>query len=255
MEDDAELIAAVKKELADREARQRAADFQLWCAALDAIPKRRKPRIKGNYVAEIELQPHRWLTAGMNNLKSAHVTSHVQFMDGVQGPPLQSFLPYPVFLAGTELFLKGMWLCRFPSCRRVSHKSYVSPKLRGRFNKRLKDLGHDLLALIRVLKHVKKYRTDLLTMRFLNRVATIIRDFYYPLYQADRLGSWAAARYPKRFYDDQNREATADALQSFPDQRYVIDLFAPMERHLDNLWQLRRGLIEARKKRKATQQT
>jgi len=253
MNDD-ELINAVTEELKMREEKSKTEDLRKWCTFLDAIPRRFKPRIKGNYVAEVELQPHRWFTAGLDNLKSAHVTSHVQLFDGNQGPPMQCFLPYPVFLAGAEIFLKGMWLCRFPACRRVAHNFYVNPKLRAAFNKRLRDLGHDLIGIIRVLKRVKKYRTDPRTMLFLNRVTKIIRYFYYPLYQADRLGLWAAARYPKRFYDDQACVATADALPSFPDQRFIISLFEPMAHHLDNLWALRRSVIEARNKRRGQTQ-
>jgi hypothetical protein len=245
---DAELTNAVRAHLEAAEAKRRASEFQAWCDSLDRISPRFKPKLKGRFTADTELQPHRWLNAGMDILRSAHVTSRVQLMDGRPGEPLQSFLPYSVFQAGAELFLKGMWLCRFPACRRVAQDSYVNGQVRQRFDKRLRGQGHDLLKLVSRLKRVSRYRSDPVTLRFLHRVSAIIRQYYYPLYQADRLGSWAGARYPKRFYDDQARVARANAWLSFPEQRLVIGLFDPMERHLDNLWQVRAGLMQAKKK-------
>ena len=249
---DDELMEALKKHLAEEEAKRRAREIQSWCAVLDATSPSFRPRLKDGFVAHTELQPHRWLTAGMDVLQSAHVTSRVQLMDGQQGEPLQSFLPYSVFQSGTELFLKGMWLCRFPSCRRVAQGSYANEAVRRRFDQRLREQGHDLLKLIARLKRVSRYRSDPTTMRFLHRISAIIRRFYFPLYQADRIRSWAAARYPKRFYDDKKKVGRANALVSFPDQRLVLALFAPMPRHLEGLWQLRQGLIHARKKRSAS---
>jgi len=51
------------------------------------------------------------MTLAMDLLKSRRVIGHVQLQDGVQGPEINSYLPYPVFQAAAEIFLKGMWLC------------------------------------------------------------------------------------------------------------------------------------------------
>jgi len=173
-------------------------------------------------------------------LRSAHVTGYVQLMGGQQGEPLQCFLPYSVFQAGAEVFLKGMWLCQFPSCRQVSHTSYISLGLRQTVDRKLRRQGHDLLKLIGCLKRIKCYRADPKSTQFLNRISAIVRLYYFPLHQAGR-ASWANARYPKRFYNDHEKQGHADGFTSYPDQRLVYGLFKPMARHLDQLWNLRRG--------------
>jgi hypothetical protein len=239
----AELTDELKAHFKASEAKRRAKKVEAWCDALGRTSSRFRPRLKGGFTAGVELQPLRWLAEGMAILRSANVLSRVQLMDGRQGESMQSILPYPVFLAGTELFLKGMWLCRFPACRRVARNSYVSEPFRRRINRQLRNQNHDLLKLISLLKRVARYRADPATLRFLHRVSTIVRQFYLPIDKANRAWSWAAARYPIRLYNDQARTGRANALQSFPDQRLVIDLFGPMERHLDELWQLRPGLL------------
>ncbi len=245
-----DLTTAIGNELKARKAKREAEELRAWCTVLDGTSPRAKRRLKPGNVAAVELQPHRWLSAGLDILRSAHVTGYVQLMDGQQGDPLQSFLPYSVFQAGTEVFLKGMWLCQFPSCRRVAHTSYVGVELRKRIDDRLRQQGHDLLKIIGRLRRVKRYRDDPRSMEFLRRVSAIIRLYYYPVHKAGR-GSWATARYPKRFYNDLRKEGHADGYNSYPDQRIVYALFAPMARHLDTLWNLRRGLIENRKRRTA----
>ncbi len=145
-----------------------------------------------------------------------------------------------MFLSGAEIFLKGMWLCQFPACRRIRHNSYVNEAFRKRYFLRLKSHGHDLLRLIGRLRRLRVYRNDPVTMRFLERLSAIIRMYYYPLYQADK--NWASARYPKRFYDDREKIGASDAVNSYPNQWLVIGLFRPMETHLDRLWGLRHNL-------------
>jgi hypothetical protein len=238
-----ELTDGLKAHIKASEAKRRAREFEAWCGALDRISARFKPRLKNGFIAGVELQPHRWLSAAMDILRSANVISRVQLMDGGQGEPMRSFLPYPVFLSGAEIFLKGMWLCRFPACRRVAQNSYVNEPFRRRIDGQLRKQGHDLLKLISRLKRVARYRVDPVTMKFLHRVSAVVRQYHFPLYKADRAWSWSAARYPKRFYNDHARTSRANALQSFPDQRLVIALFDPMERHLDDLWQIRSGLV------------
>jgi hypothetical protein len=138
---------------------------------------------------------------------------------------------------GAETFLKGMLLGRFAQCRRVTQVSYVNPATRQRYMLRLKKHGHDLLKLMRYLRRIAPYRTDDAVQDFLHRIEAITRYYYHPLYEADR-GSWAAARYPKRFYDDEARTAKADAFKCYPEQSYVLRLFDSMERYLDVRWKI-----------------
>lgn len=56
--------------------------------------------------------------------------------------------------------------------------------------------------------------------------------------------------YPKRFYDDHARTAGADAMKSFPQQSSVLRLFRDMDRHLDEHWQITRGLAKRRGSRR-----
>lgn len=241
MSDD--LTLALRKELRIRKTMRRNEELRVWYETLDRVPQTARLRLKENYVADVELQPHRWLSGGLDILRSAHVTSYVQLMDGQPGEPLQSFLPYSVFQAGAEVFLKGMWLCRFPACRRVAHTSYVRPSLRQSIDARLRRQGHDLLKLVGRLKRVKRYRDDPKSMQFLFRISTIVRLYYFPIYKSGR-GSWATARYPKRFYHDLGKKGHADGFNSYPDHRLVYALFFAMSQHLDQLWRLRRGLIK-----------
>lgn len=74
-------------------------------------------KLKGKLIADVDLQPLRWMSEGLQLIDSFHGTVHIQLRDGVQGEPLNRMLHYPVFQTGSELFLKGMWLCKFPRCR------------------------------------------------------------------------------------------------------------------------------------------
>ena len=81
-------------------------------------------------------------------------------------------------------------------------------------------------------------------MFFLKRVEAVIRDSYYPLYEADKRSTeWAQSRYPKRFYNDCTEEGMADAYISLPPQWLIYRLFKPMQvRVVDRLWGIHRGL-------------
>lgn len=241
-----ELMNALNEHRRKDREKRRAQEFAAWCARWDSAPPRVRRRLKRGVVADLELQPHRWLSAGLDLIRSAHVTSRVALFDGQQGEPMQSYLPYGVFQFGTELFLKGMFLCRYPACRRVAQNAYVSMAARQRISRKLRGLSHDLLRVIARLKRAGKYRDDAKTMQFLRRISAIIRLDYYPLHVTH--GRWADARYPKRFYDDLTQEGHADALQSYPEQRVLLALFEPMERHIDQLWNLRCDLLKQRQR-------
>ena len=229
---------------ADAKAR-REKDFTTWCAALEGLPGDFEHKLKDGFKADLELQPFRWLSLGLDLLQSSKGTVTVQQMDGSAGPFLDSFLAYPVFQMGAEIFLKGMWLCQFADCRGLADGDYLDGHTRQAYLQRLtKDLGHDLLKLIAANRQIPQYQGDAEVLRFLKIVEGVIRKFYFPLYAADKRGNhWAHSRYPKRFYKDTAREGRADAFQSYPQQWLVTKLFQPMEQHLDRLWGLRAGLI------------
>ncbi len=160
-------------------------------------------------------------------------------MDGKKGPVMDSHLPYSVFLAAAESFLKGMHLCRFPECRRIAFRGYIRPSRRDHHLARLKKFGHNLPNLIKSLRRVKAYRTDAECTQFLATLEGVTRQFYYP---ADENRGWATARYPKRFYNDETKDGRADGLRTFPQQENVAALFKGMERYLDKKWSLRHRL-------------
>lgn len=219
--------------------------FAAWCGELEALPGDFELKLKDGLKANLELQPFRWMSHGLDLLQSSKGTLTVQHMDGQQGPFLDSFLAYPVFQMGTEIFLKGMWLCQFDDCRDLAQHGYIDQARRMECAKRLtNELGHDLLKIIAANRQLPKYQADATVTRFLKIVEGIVRRDYFPLYVADKKGShWAHSRYPKRFYNDSTKEGHADSFQSYPQQWAIVQLFKPMEKHIDRLWQLRAGLI------------
>jgi hypothetical protein len=196
--------------------------------------------------ADLELQPARWLRLGLDLIQSSKVIAHVQLSNGYQARPDSSLLRYPVFQMGTEIFLKGMWLCHFEDLRLLTANSYIDDATREHYTDRLARklpghplLGHDLLKIINLLRKIRRYRTDPPTMHFLKHVNSVTRYYYFPFYKADKGPSrWANARYPKRFYDDKRRVGRADAFQSYPPQDYIAELFEEMKRHLHRFWNL-----------------
>lgn len=239
---DDELLAALKVELKSREARDKAIAFKNWVAHLEQSAATGPMDLKAGYVADIELQPMRWMDAGLDLLESQKVAAWAELMDRNRRAPLQSFLPYSAFQMGTEIFLKGLWLCQFPECRSLAHKGYLAPDLRERHSKALKNLGHDLLKIVDAVRAIPEYQHDSATKTFLTRVVGIIQEYYFPLYAADKT-PWAASRYPKRFYSDAAKIGAADALKTYPQQWLVVRLFAPMKSHVDRLWRISPGLM------------
>lgn len=222
-------------------------EFSDWCNKLCDLPEDFELRVKGGLQADLELQPARWMNLGLNLLQSSKVIAHVQLSNGVQGPSLSSFLSYPVFQMGAEIFLKGMWLCQFEELRHVMLDSYIESAVRDHYAARLgkeqlqgyERLGHDLLRIIEVLRDVSDYQNDAASLRFLRIVEGIIRSHYFPFCKADKGPSrWANARYPKRFYDDIKRVARADAYTSYPQAELIARLFEEAKNHLHDLWDL-----------------
>jgi hypothetical protein len=237
MNDD--ISSAVNILIKKQNLRKEQEELAHWQAVLDATPIDTKRVPLDGWIADIELQPTRWLSAGFDLLESAHVLTRAKNMDGSDGAVMQSILPYSIFQSGTEVFLKGMWLCQFEDCRQLTQSSYITPERRRELGIQLVKLGHNLLKIIETLRALLKYRDDEVAMQFLARVSAVIRQDYYPLHVADeRAREWAHSRYPKRFYQDTKKEGHADAFQRYSQQRLIVALFKPLAPHLRQLWDL-----------------
>ncbi len=225
----------------DRE-REQARQYATWCDQFAAVPADYTPRLKEGLKPEIELAPMRWMRLGLDLIKSAHGTTPIQLFDNKEGPQLQTFLPYPVFQAGTEVFLKGMWLATHAECRNVEASDYVPSDTRKMYQKSLKLLGHDLLRIITALEQEPLYREEANVAKFLKIISGVTRTFYYPLTEED--AAWAHARYPRRFYDDTNKVAHADQFKSYPEQWTLVLLFEDTLHRVDRLWGITAGLAK-----------
>ena len=237
-----ELNESVMRLIKEREERNEKLEFQHFCQYLLSLPAHLELAPTDNFKVDIELQPLRWMSLGMDLLKSRRVTGHVQLADGIQGPEIASYLPYPVFQMAAEIFLKGLWLCQYGDCRDLTASSYMEPKKRQRYFELLKNLGHDLLTILDTVRGISEYQRTLSIVRFLDLVERIIRAYYFPPYEADKRTRWADCRYPKRVYDDTAQKAAADSFHSYPRAEWIQKLFQQAERDVDDLWQLRAGL-------------
>lgn len=234
-----DLNESVMRIIGERNRQEEAEEFQRFCDELLALPPDLKLMPKENFKADIELQPLRWMSFGIDLLQSRKVTGYIQLADGVQGPAISSYLPYPVFQMAAEIFLKGMWLCQFHECRQLSHSSYVDEPTRNRYQQSLRELTHDLLRIIEACEQIPEYQSNPSARQFLTLLARIIRAFYFPPYDADKRSRWADSRYPKRVYDDEMQRASAESFQRFPRAEWVEKLFREMETEADRIWQLR----------------
>ena len=218
--------------------------YRTWCELMESTPENYKPELEKGLLADIELQPHRWMTAGVELIESFRGSAHVELMDGVKGESLHKTLNYPVFHFGCELFLKGMWLSKFEGLRKIHQNMHVDKKTRVTYDKELKSLGHNLINIINDLRKISLYSEDKKILQFLKIIEGIIRQYYYPLYEADKSSGWANSRYPKRFYNDSKFEGKADALHTFPDQSMIVKSFKEIEIYVDEKYDLRNGLIK-----------
>jgi hypothetical protein len=242
---DSDLKQEVLRLIEERNRQDSEKEFTAWCDDLVALPEDFELKLKGDLNAGIELQPLRWMDSGIDLIESSKVTARVQLPGGVEGRPLQSYLPYPVFQMGTEIFLKGMWLCQHEDCRLLADDSYIEPAKRQEYHRQLgsQGLGHDLIGIIDAIRSISQYRHDPPTMRFLKIVEGVVRRFYFPLYAADRRElRWAHSRYPKRFYDDRAQKGFADSFQRYPQQLMIARIFRESAGRIDNVWKLRAEL-------------
>ncbi|HEV2841682.1 MAG TPA: hypothetical protein VGW39_10185 [Chthoniobacterales bacterium] len=217
--------------------------FNTWCDYLLGLPTDLELKPKFGEV-DIELQPLRWMTSGIDLIQSRKITAYVQLADGIQGPAISSYLPYPVFHMATELFLKGLWLCHYAECREITDSSYIDADKRDGYSSKLRsdELGHDLIQILSQVRTIPEYRSDPAAARFLELVDRIVRGYYFPPYVADKRTRWANSRYPKRVYDDVNRKAQAESYAQYPEAEWIEILFQRMEQDADRIWQLRAGL-------------
>lgn len=239
-----DLNESLMRIINERNRREDEQEFQTFCAELLALPANFELMPKENFKADVELQPLRWMSSGIDLLKSRRVTGHIQLADGLQGPEIGSYLPYPVFQMATEIFLKGMWLCQYPDCRALTDSSYMEQGKRQDYSEILKRLDHDLLAILDKARGISEYQQTPAIVRFLDLVERIVRAHYFPPYQADKRTRWADCRYPKRVYDDSAQKAGAESFQRYPRATWVSSLFQQAERNIDDVWQLRARLKE-----------
>src|SRR5438874_3691662 len=125
-------------------------EFTRWRKWLLSLPHDLQRRPKENFRVDLELQPLRWMSLGIVLLQSRKDFGYVQLAGGVQGSPINSYLPYPVFQMAAEIFLKGMWLCKFPDCRRLNDRLHVDWRRRAEIFQQLGQAGprHDLVKII-----------------------------------------------------------------------------------------------------------
>jgi hypothetical protein len=180
----AEIRENVLRLINDRNRREDEQEFDRWCEYLASLPAGLEFMPKGNFEADIELQPLRWMSLGIDLIQSSKVTARLELAGGDKGPPISSYLPYPVFQLGAEIFLKGMWLCRHLDCRQLTDSSYVDPATRKKYRDELGGLSHDLLKIISETRKIPECHDDASTMRSLDLVERIIRRFYFPPYKA-----------------------------------------------------------------------
>ena len=234
----------IMQRIQEQNRREEEAEFNAWHADLVALPSDFKRKLENGWKADIELQPLRWMDRGLTLIQSAKVTGYVQLANGVQGPPIGSFLPYPVFQSGAEIFLKGMWLCRHEDCRLLGFSSFMEPDNRKKYLDELKNsLGHNLIKIIKAIRTIRDNQVDTGSIEFLAVLEAIIRRDYFPFFEADaRSSEWASARYQKRFYNDEAKQAGADSFSRYPPQRFVERIFREAEKRVDQLWGLRPAL-------------
>lgn len=238
-----DLLERIREQNRQREEKE----FQQWYAELLSTPADYQRELKDGWTADVEVQPLRWMDLGLTLIESPKVVAYLQLAGGIRGEPLSSFLPYPIFQAGAEIFLKGMWLCQYQDCR-LCHSSAFVPQARRDevLNELKKKLGHDLLRIVDLLARVPSYQHDQALSEFLRVIGSLVRRDYFPVFNADRGNKWAFARYPKRFYMEIRKEGASDSYNSYSPAAFLARLFREAQERLDDVWQLRASLAKRR---------
>jgi len=230
------LIDDVMNVIRQKEQSQWESEYRSWCDHFASTPGDFTRTLKDGLIAHVELQPWRWIQHGLDLIGSRKASGTIQLFGGQEGADLRSYLPYPVFQMGAEIFLKGMWLYQHGECRNCSDGSYIAPEVRALFLKRIKGLSktHDLLEIIAQVEAVDVYSNDEHLSRFLKILSGVAKEFYLPV--TDGNWRWADERYPKRFYNDVTKVGRADALKIYPEQKPVARLFVEAAERLKLVW-------------------
>ena len=230
------LAMKIMDMIREQEEARREAEYQGWCNHFESLPEDLTRILKDGLVAHVELQPWRWIQHGLDLIGSRKPSGTTQFFGGKQGPDLRSFLPYPVFQMGAEVFLKGMWLYQHAECRNCKADTYIPPEVRNDFLTRIKAISktHDLLEIIRQVKAIHVYSQDAHLSRFLKILSGVAREFYLPV--TDGNWRWADERYPKRFYNDVTKIGRADAFKSYPEHWPLARLFNEAAERVEFAW-------------------
>jgi antitoxin (DNA-binding transcriptional repressor) of toxin-antitoxin stability system len=219
-----------------RQYAKRESDYQRWCDRFASLPADYGRSPKDGFIAEIEIQASRWLQRGMELIGSRRAFGTIRTFGGTDGPDFKSYLPYPVFQIGAEVFLKGMLLYQHEDCRNAHANTYIPPGRRQELLAWMKKLSltHDLLALLNHVEAIQAYSQNPHISRFLKIVSGIAKTFYSPVTKSR--SPWADERYPKRFYNDKLKVGHAESLCSFPEQRQVERLFAEASEQIESVW-------------------
>ena len=229
-------LGDVMEKLKRQKQMKREKQYQAWCNQFASLPADFGRKLKGGYIADVELQPYRWIQQGLDLVGSRRGFGTIELSDGVQGADLRAYLPYPVFQMGAEIFLKGMWLYQHEECRKMQSDTYITKERRDHYSKKLRNLSkeHNLLKLTRRVQAIEAYSQDAALLRFLKALGGISKKFYLPVTNSQY--RWADERYPKRFYKDSLRRAEADSFKSYPDHWLISRLFAEAAERLEFIW-------------------
>lgn len=229
-------LGNVMERLKRQEQMKREKQYQAWCNQFASPSSDCGRKLKGGYIADVELQPDRWIRHGLDLIGSRKGFGTIQLSDGVQGADFRAYLPYPVFQMGVEIFLKGMWLYQHVECRKIQSDTYIPKERRDYYSKKLRNLSkeHNVLKLIRRVQKIEIYSQDAVLLRFFKIVGCVSKMFYLPVTNSKYC--WADERYPKRFYKDSLKRAGADSFKSYPDHWFISRLFAEAAERLEFIW-------------------
>jgi hypothetical protein len=212
-------------------------EYEEFCNTFASSMKNKGRVLINGFNADIELQPFSWIQLGLDLINSRKATGTIQLFEGVAGADYGAYLPSPVFLIGTEIFLKGMWFYQHKECRKLKSNSYVDQVVRDKFLKAIKNISpkHNLLKIISKVEEIEIYQRDESVKRFLKILIGIIKTYYAPLFVND--SAWANERYPRRFYNDLKQISKKDALKEFPEHILISRLFAETAEQIRRLWE------------------
>jgi hypothetical protein len=211
-------------------------EYEKFCNTFASSLKNNGRVLINGFNVGIELQPFSWIKLGLDLINSRKATGTIQLFEGVSGADYGAYLPYPVFLVGTEIFLKGMWLYQHKECRKLKSDSYVAQNIRDKYLDEIKNISpkHNLLKIISKVEEIETYQRDESVKRFLKILTGIIKTYYAPLFVND--SAWANERYPRRFYNDLKQISKKEALKEFPEYIFISRMFTENAEQIRKLW-------------------